>query len=151
MKKILFFCAVIAMSTMTVMANVYKCTYYDSSATVEMDSTADTKADWSGTLTNLDGTTVRMEGVVSCSKNRGSAIGATVDVLTTATSDESTSHLNCWCKMVRPFVSKWVYVAYSGSTARCARYCSHHCATFIRDDATVRDALFLNPLTSTVK
>ena len=150
MKKTLLLCTMTLISIVPAIANINKCVYYDSGATVEMDSTADTKADWSGTLTNPDGTTVRIEGVVACSKMSGSD-GDARDTLTTATTDDSTAHKYCWCKMVRPFVSWWVFVNASTSAPKCARYCSHHCALNIRDEAVVRNALFSNPLTVSVK
>lgn len=82
----------------------------------------ESSADWSATCTT-NGISTSIQGVASCSTQYGgSPLPGTSDTLSISSSAD-----NCWCKMVRPAVSPWVFAFNAGSGA-CASSCATICA-----------------------
>lgn len=80
-------------------------------------------ADW-GATGNTSKITV--EGVGVCSNNAGTS--STRDNLSFDTSS-TTNNKYCWCKMISPAISKWVFSGASQtSEANCLKYCAASCA-----------------------
>ena len=95
------------------------------------------QSNWSATC---DG--VSVQGVAFCGSQKGGSNGATTDAVTTSSTSDDNKY--CWCKMVSPAVSRWVF-AYSGASAGdCALNCAAYCARSARNIAFFRSALFSN-------
>ena len=99
--------------------------------------------EWTADCT-VNGTSVPLRGVVGCSSTKGSSKYATATTLPISYSADK--NLNCWCKLVSPAVSRWVYVSSATSTESCATYCSGWCADeiFSSNKASFFSALFRN-------
>lgn len=140
--KTLFNVAIIAFATNALLANmavaVTKCVALGSStkctASLEYN-----KADWSATCTT-GSTSTPIQGIAFCSNQEGST--QYVIKSTISTSSTATENRNCWCKMVSPVVSSWVFVVTFASGNDCARMCSDHCASGAQYYSGFRSALF---------
>ena len=85
---------------------------------------------------NADGTiTVRM--LAMCSSTSGGSVGTYRSSLST----NNTSNSYCWCRVIWPAVSYWVYAG-TGYQISCTTECSGLCAEQIINNSTVRNALF---------
>ena len=142
MKKLLTLTAVGAILAVPAMA-VQKCVVaLDASTTTCTSPTAATgNADWSVTCTTND-TSVPIKGIAMCSNQAGDAQYGTSDAITTVNSTSDTTNLNCWCKMVEPAVSSWVFIGTNASAGDCAHTCSGGCAGNARAFSAFRSALF---------
>ena len=47
----------------------------------------------------------------------------------------------CFCKMLRPAVSQWVYSGINGAS-NCASHCASYCASYVGSTVAVRQGLF---------
>lgn len=79
-----------------------------------------------------------LDGVAACNEITGTANTADGTV-STSTSDTGQ---NCWCSMVMPLVSDWVYSGAYASDAACASNCTTACANNVKTSATFRGAMF---------
>ncbi|MBQ3038965.1 MAG: hypothetical protein IJD41_00200 [Alphaproteobacteria bacterium] len=142
MKKLLILTTVGAMLAAPAMA-VQKCVALDSSTTTCTSTAAYGKADWSATCTTND-TSVPIKGIAMCSNQAvaSAAPYSTSDAITTASSATETTNVNCWCKMVEPAVSPWLFLASYTSAGNCAYICSYFCANVVQGSSTYRSALF---------
>ena len=119
---------------------VQKCVALDSSATTCTYVNPGTYVvDWTSTC-STNGTSVPIKGISACSSNAGDAIGDTADALTLAS--DTTTHVNCWCKMVSPAVSSWVFDDANASAGDCALSCARYCAFGAANNSDFRSALF---------
>lgn len=115
-----------------------KCVALGSSTTCT-SSPAGNNADWSATCTT-GSTSTPIQGIAFCSNQKGSAQYATSSTITT--SSTATENLNCWCKMVSPAVSSWVFIISRTSADSCAGICSYYCAAGARSYSGFRSAMF---------
>ncbi len=90
------------------------------------------QSDWS--VTELDGLVIK--GVAVCGDVPGE-YSAITDIVTVAAANQY-----CWCKIVVPSVSKWVFRADEVNATECAHYCGHHCATAVGRGAGFRQVIF---------
>ena len=120
---------------------VQKCVALDASTTTCTSTPTAGKADWSATCTT-DGTSVPIKGIAMCSNQAADAQLGTSDAITTVSGSSDTTNLNCWCKMVEPAVSSWVFVYAYTSAGGCAYYCAYLCAFYARGNSAFRSALF---------
>ena len=88
-----------------------------------------------------------VRGVAGCSKSGGTAYTTTTDILTTLTTASDENNNKCWCKMVTPVVSKWVYIRSYEHIGSCAKSCAYRCEEAMANNATFRDTLFTSSLT----
>lgn len=65
-----------------------------------------------------------INGIAACVKEQGSAVDALQ--LNTA----GTVHLACYCKMLRPMVSKWTMATDGSNSSDCAMVCAANCGNF---------------------
>lgn len=75
---------------------------------------------------------VPIVGVSACSSTAGSTVGQRASALTISSVADSNKY--CWCKMVSPAVSSWVYpdictdsLCTTPSGASCRQYCALFC------------------------
>ena len=130
MKKTLFLFALGAIMATPAIA-VQKCVALQATEnyTSAFGGTSDVRcADWGATgATN----NITVEGVGVCSNNAGTQ--ATRDNLSFDVSS-TTNNKYCWCKMISPAISKWVYPGTSNtSEANCLKYCAASCAQAMTD------------------
>ena len=117
---------------------VTKCVKLSSSTTCSYVNPGTYVVDWTSNCTS-SGTSVAISGISQCSSTSGSSVGqkATALKISGGTDDKY-----CWCKMVSPAVSSWVFAADSGSASYCAYSCASNCAANAAYDASFRSALF---------
>lgn len=126
MKKTLILTALGATIMSPAIAAVQKCVSLQATEnyTSLFGSAVEVKcADW-GAIGSTSKITV--EGVGVCSNNAGTS--STRDNLSFDTSS-TTNNKYCWCKMISPAISKWVYSGGNKtSEATCLRDCAANCA-----------------------
>ena len=141
MKKLLTLTAVGAILTAPASA-VQKCVALNSLASTCTSTPANGNADWSATCASTTDTSVPIKGIAMCSNQKANAAFGTSDAITTVSSATDTTNVNCWCKMVEPAMSSWVYVHTGTSASYCASNCSGVCADRARNYSAFRRALF---------
>ena len=139
MKKHLLIAGLICVATIPPAAAVTKCVKQpsSSSSTCSGLSAGNSQSNWSATC---DG--VSVQGIAFCGSQDGVLTGATTDAVTTNLTSDNNKY--CWCKMVSPAVSRWVYAYSDGSAGYCARNCAAYCARSAGSTASFRSALFSN-------
>ena len=91
--------------------------------------------DWAATC---EGT--QISGIGICSSTASNLFNTATELDISATTDEN---VHCWCRIITPAVSRWVYIANQGSTDMCAIYCAQDCAKLLDDnDMSFASALF---------
>ena len=125
------FLLVIAITFCQPVYAVTKCVKLNSSTTCSSNSGEFGQSNWSATCGG-----VPIQGVTFCGSQKGGSVGATTDAVTTGSTSDNKY---CWCKMVSPAVSRWVFASADGS---CAYRCADHCAGFAQATETFRSALF---------
>ena len=53
-----------------------------------------------------------------------------------------TDGANCWCRMMYPVRSAWVFPGMSYSASNCAQYCADACGTYLQTDSYFRRAMY---------
>ncbi len=114
-----------------------KCVALNSSTTCAV-TPRDGTLNWSATCTTA-GKMVPISGVAGCSSQNGGSMGATADTLTTSDTPAENNH--CWCKMISPAISSWVYWG-EDTTGLCAKSCTHFCSFNIWQTPSFRAAMF---------
>ncbi len=135
MKKHLLIAGLICVATIPPAMAVTKCVKLSSSTTCPDYSGATGQSNWSATCGGIS-----IQGVAFCGSQNGGSAGATTDAVTTSTT--STDNKYCWCKMVSPAVSRWVFYSANSSGGRCADLCAYNCASIAHYNASYRSALF---------
>ena len=118
---------------------VTKCVALNSSTTCTSSPTQyQYHTDWADTCTT-NGVSTPISGIGICSSTKGAYQYATATKLDISSTSDDNKY--CWCRMISPAVSRWVYSSYS-SAGVCAQLCAANCATNVRDLAAFRSALF---------
>ena len=138
MKKHLIIAGIICVASIPPAYAVTKCVKLSSSTTCSHVNPGTYVVDWTSNCTSR-GTSVAISGISQCSSTSGSSTGqkATSLEISGGTDDKY-----CWCKMVSPAVSSWVFNYDRGSASNCAYSCANGCANFAARDAAFRSALF---------
>ena len=133
MKKHLLIAGLICMATIPPVSAVTKCVKLSSSTTCSNYSGATGQSNWSVTCGG-----VSVQGVAFCGSQSGGSQGATSTTVTISSTVDNNKY--CWCKMVSPAVSSWVFASdLPGSS--CYNGCPYHCAYAI-NDASFRSGMF---------
>ena len=130
------FCAMVAAPAHA----VTKCVALNSSTTCTSSySQYQGHTDWAATCTT-NGVKTPISGIGICSSTQGPGyhIATATELDTSVTSDDNNY---CWCRMISPAVSRWVFY-YSRPTAGCAWHCASECASYVQADAAFRSVLF---------
>ena len=141
MKKLLTLTAVGAILAAPAMA-VQKCVALNSLASTCTSTPANGNADWSATCASTPDTSVPIKGIAMCSNQKADAQYGTSDAITTVSSTTDKTNAHCWCKMVEPAVSSWVYLYEAESASSCAYFCSNNCAGYAWRAFAFRYVLF---------
>ena len=136
MKKHLIIAGIICAASIPPAYAVTKCVKLTSSTTCTSYSGAAGQSNWSATCGGIE-----IQGVAFCGSQNGGSEGVTTETVTTSSTPDDNK--NCWCKMVSPAVSRWVF-AYSGhgSAGHCADDCSLYCAFISEESEPGRAGLF---------
>ena len=134
MKKHLIIAGIICSATIPPAYAVTKCVKLTSSTTCTSSSGALGQSNWSATCGGIE-----IQGVAFCGSQDGGSEGKTSETVTTSPASEYNK--NCWCKMVSPAVSSWVF-SYSFSSAGDCSRCAVSCGANARSYAAFRSALF---------
>ena len=134
MKKHLIIAGIICVASIPSAYAVTKCVKLTSSTTCTTFS--GNGSNWSATCGGIE-----IQGVAFCGSRKGGSMGATTESVTISSTSDNNKY--CWCKMVSPAVSSWVFYNYSSTTAGyCAYNCAYDCATGARNYSALRSALF---------
>ena len=55
---------------------------------------------------------------------------------------QGTEGTNCWCRMLSPVRSAWVFNYTHGSASACASHCANGCGADVRDSTSFRSRLY---------
>ena len=149
MKKLLTLTAVGTLLAVPAIA-VQKCVALDAENTTCTSTPEYGKADWSATCTT-NGTSVSVKGMAVCSNITGGAALATSDTITTIHSDSDTFGFgHCWCKIVSPVESTWVYSNFKTilTDAQCLYQCSYRCANLLTSSTSTLLNVLINSISN---
>ena len=136
MKKHLIIAGIICAVSIPPAYAVTKCVKLRPSTTCTSFSGSYYHSNWSA---NCGG--IGIQGVAFCGSNDGGLSGTKTEGLTVTPDDKANKY--CWCKMVSPAVSLWVF---SGITfedsADCMNKCAFTCGEATNNDSNVRLGMF---------
>ena len=136
MKKHLIIAGIICAASIPPAYAVTKCVKLTSSTTCTSYSGTAGQSNWSATCGGIE-----IQGVAFCGSQKGGSAGAKSETVTTSPASDDNVH--CWCKMVSPAVSSWVFAASSSYAGSCATNCAFSCAIGAgQTDSAFRSALF---------
>ena len=141
MKKHLILAGAFTMAIVQVQPTfaVTKCVALNSNTTCTYKNPGEYVVDWTSTCTT-NGASTPISGIAVCSENDGSA-GYTETRLNI--SGLLDNNLYCWCRMISPAVSLWVYTDTPAVTSDyCVSYCAYICADSMKNNASFRSAMF---------
>lgn len=119
---------------------VTKCVALNSNTTCTSSSTQCLNhTDWAATCTT-NGVSTPISGIGICSSTEGASQYATATELDTSYTDDDNKY--CWCRMISPAVSRWVFNSSNTSAGSCAQMCAYRCAYHVHSNAACRSALF---------
>ena len=83
---------------------------------------------------------IEIQGVAFCGSQEGASEGVTTETVTTSSTSDDNRH--CWCKMVSPAVSSWVFSFSYTDAGSCTSNCAYSCAGRAQSQSTFRSGLF---------
>ena len=83
---------------------------------------------------------IAIQGVAFCGSLDGGPVGATTETVTTSSISDNNKY--CWCKMVSPAVSRWVYSRAYALAGECASDCAYVCASNAQYRSNFRSGLY---------
>ena len=135
MKKHLIIAGIICVASIPPAYAVTKCVRLSSSTTCVRPYGSTGQSNWSATCGGIE-----IQGVAFCGSQDGGSMGTTSETVTT--SPASADNKNCWCKMVSPAVSSWVFNTSTESAGACAYLCAYNCAGRAQSQSAFRTPLF---------
>ena len=135
MKKHLIIAGIICAASIPPAAAVTKCVALNSSTTCTSSSGAPGQSNWSATCGGIE-----IQGVAFCGSRNGVFAGTKSENVTTGSTSDDNKY--CWCKMVSPAVSRWVFHPADTLAGSCAYSCAYLCAADAQGSASFRSALF---------
>ena len=135
MKKHLIIAGIICAVSIPPAYAVIKCVKLRPSTTCTSFSGGYYRSNWSATCGGIE-----IQGVVFCSSRNAGSVGTTTEEIVAASGD--TENRYCWCKMVSPAVSSWVYGGSFEKGTTCTTQCAYHCAENSKDSSAFRSGLF---------
>ncbi len=134
MKKHLIIAGIICAASIPPAYAVTKCVKLTPSTTCKSSSGATGQSNWSVTCGGIE-----IQGVAFCGSQNGS-YGAKSETVTTSSTSDDNKH--CWCKMVSPAVSSWVFSYSYPYAGTCATSCAGYCASRAQLVSVFRSGLF---------
>ena len=141
MKKLLTLTAVGAILTAPASA-VQKCVAFDTTTPEFIVQESYGSYDWTGDLENMT-----IYGVAACGFDSVSDDGSSISTSVQASAIDIEDNTYCWCRMISPAISKWVYndtEGYFDSAIECSLSCAYACTVAAGDYMHFRERLFNN-------
>ena len=135
MKKHLIIAGIICVASIPPAYAVTKCVKLTSSTTCTNPSDSYYQSNWSAICGGIE-----IQGVGFCGSQDGGSTGTKSENVTTNTGSDDNKY--CWCKMVSPAVSSWVFLGSKPTAGLCAIGCANECALDARFSSAFRSALF---------
>ena len=135
MKKHLIIAGIICAASIPPTYAVTKCVKLTSSTTCTSYSGVIGRSNWSATCGGIE-----IQGVAFCGSRNGGSIGTKSETVTTSSTSDNNKY--CWCKMVSPAVSSWVFSFSYTDAGSCANNCATNCGINARGNSAWRSALF---------
>lgn len=135
MKKHLIIAGIICAASIPPAYAVTKCVKLTPSTTCTSTSGAAGQSNWSATCGGI-----KIQGVAFCGSQSGDSTGETSETVTISLTGDDNKI--CWCKMVSPAVSSWVFNTYFSFAGECANSCADNCAYYTGSSSTFRSGLF---------
>ena len=126
MKKHLIIAGIICAASIPPAYAVTKCVKLTSSTTC-------TNASGSGSNWYATCGGIAIQGVAFCGSQDGGSTGTKSGTVTTSSTSDNNKY--CWCKMVSPAVSSWVFSRSTSSGGLCTSSCSYSCANLVKGSA----------------
>ena len=150
MKNIVMLSVILAVVSVPAAA-VQKCVALGSGTTCtapgERSELPTGRSDWDLTC-RTNSTSVAVHGIGVCAATDGTTSSPVNSLYTskcfsTGSCPASGDAVNCWCRMVSPALSQWVYsgLVYR-SQSECLSYCASTCYQYLIDKQELRDRLF---------
>ena len=133
MKKHLIIAGIICVASIPSAYAVTKCVKLTSSTTCT--SPSGNGSNWSVTCGGIE-----IQGVAFCGSQDGGSTGTKSETVTTSSNRDDNK--NCWCKMVSPAVSSWVFSYSYPYAGTCATSCAGYCASRAQLASVFRSGLF---------
>ena len=133
MKKHLIIAGIICAASIPPAYAVTKCVKLTPSTTCTTSS--GNGSNWSATCGGI-----AIQGVAFCGYQDGGSEGKTSENVTASSTSNNNKY--CWCKMVSPAVSPWVFGTPLTSAGLCADNCADQCAFRARYSTAFRSGLF---------
>ncbi len=73
-------------------------------------------------------------GIAQCSSQSGS-LGSALTSLKTVSSNDAGDDKYCWCKMISPAISRWVFAYSYGTASKCSYSCVARCSYYLSEGA----------------
>ncbi len=102
------------------------------------DAPTSTKSEWGMTCAPA----IKVQGVMFCSNQSAPSAGTPAETLTVSPAAYASQNQYCYCKMVAPAVSRWIYVATFSTYDDCYTNCAAKCADRAVDYISVRNTMF---------
>lgn len=141
MRKHLIIAGIICVASIPPATAVTKCVALNTGTTCSASGSLYYSTNWSANC-KTNGQSVTILGVAACSNTKGSSNGQTVAAL--GLSDNLDDNDYCWCRMISPAVSNWVYYGQLNSGSECATRCSDLCRGVAMQYQSFRSAIFSN-------
>lgn len=104
---------------------IKKCIRLTNTTSCTKNSTGTLDVEWHATCAS----SVPISGVGVCGSNTGSIGNARTSINVSPT---VTNNYNCWCRMIIPAVSRWIYMYnFGGDNEACQNSCADYCATHL--------------------
>ena len=134
MKKHLIIAGIICAASIPPAYAVTKCVKLTPSTTCTTSS--GNGSNWSATCGGIE-----IQGVAFCGSRKGGSMGTKSETVTTSSTSDNNKY--CWCKMVSPAVSSWVFSFSYTDAGSCATTCAYGCALGAgQTNSAFRSALF---------
>ena len=137
MKKHLLIAGLLCAVTIPPVSAVTKCVKLTPSTTCTSGNAESGQLNWSVTCGGI-----LIQGIAGCGSTKFNAVGTTSDTVTTSTTADNNKY--CWCKMISPAVSKWVFNIDNVTASACATSCAANCAGRVQQFPALRGGLFGN-------
>ena len=136
MKKHLIIAGIICAASIPPAYAVTKCVKLTPSTTCKSYYGVIGRSNWSATCGDI-----KIQGVAFCGSRNGGSIGTKSETVTTSSTSDNNKY--CWCKMVSPAVSSWVFSFSYTDAGSCATTCAYGCALGAgQTNSAFRSALF---------
>lgn len=141
MKKHLIIAGIICAVIIPPAGAVTKCVKLSSSTTCDTGDGTSGNVVFNAKCTT-SGTSVDVQVIGTLSSTRGTREGEIKDsIKETNSAPSSSNQMYCWCKMINPAVSKWVY---TDSITDSSYNCSAQCSRYLAFNDVFRTAMFSN-------